>query len=112
MITFARNIQYFIRIMFQKRFLSMVLLVLAGTMSVLAQLEMTLPQDTAVKMGRLENGLTYYIRYNNWPEHRAEFYIAQRVGSLQENDQQRGLTSPAMASSAGVRVSVFSSVRT
>ena len=77
--------------MFQKRFLSMVLLVLAGTMSVLAQLEMTLPQDTAVKMGRLENGLTYYIRYNNWPEHRAEFYIAQRVGSLQENDQQRGL---------------------
>ena len=45
----------------------MVLLVLAGTMSVLAQLEMTLPQDTAVKMGRLENGLTYYIRYNNWP---------------------------------------------
>ena len=39
----------------------MVLLVLAGTMSVLAQLEMTLPQDTAVKMGRLENGLTYYL---------------------------------------------------
>jgi zinc protease len=39
----------------------------------------------------LDNGLTYYIRHNNWPENRAEFYIAQRVGSIQENDNQRGL---------------------
>ena len=39
--------------------------------------------DTAVRMGKLDNGLTYYIRYNNWPEHRANFYIAQKVGSLQ-----------------------------
>lgn len=47
--------------------------------------------DTAVRMGKLDNGLTYYIRYNNWPEHRANFYIAQKVGSLQEEDNQRGL---------------------
>lgn len=47
--------------------------------------------DPDVRIGRLQNGLTYYIRYNNWPEDRAEFYIAQRVGSLQENDEQRGL---------------------
>lgn len=57
-----------------------------------AQMPMpTLPQDTAVRIGKLPNGLTYYIRHNNWPEHRAEFYIAQKVGSLQENDDQRGL---------------------
>ena len=50
-----------------------------------------LPVDKDVRIGKLDNGLTYYIRYNNWPENRAEFYIAQKVGSIQENDDQRGL---------------------
>lgn len=50
-----------------------------------------IPVDTAVRIGKLPNGLTYYIRHNNWPENVANFYIAQRVGSLQENDDQRGL---------------------
>ncbi len=49
------------------------------------------PLDPAVKMGKLENGLTYYIRHNEWPEKRCDFYIAQRVGSMQEEDDQRGL---------------------
>ena len=52
---------------------------------------MTIPADTAFRVGKLANGLTYYIRYNNWPEHRANFYIAQKVGSLQEEESQRGL---------------------
>lgn len=57
-----------------------------------AQFEMpAIPTDTAVRIGRLDNGLTYYIRYNNWPEHRANFYIAQKVGSIQEEESQRGL---------------------
>lgn len=57
-----------------------------------AQMEMpAVPVDGDVRIGRLDNGLTYYIRYNNWPENRAEFYIAQRVGSLQEDEEQRGL---------------------
>ena len=51
----------------------------------------TIPVDPDVRIGKLDNGLTYYIRHNNWPEQRAEFYIAQKVGSLQENDDQRGL---------------------
>lgn len=58
------------------------------------QAQMSLPPlgvDSAVRIGKLDNGLTYYIRYNNWPEHRANFYIAQKVGSLQEEDNQRGL---------------------
>ena len=50
-----------------------------------------IPVDPDVRTGKLDNGLTYYIRHNNWPEQRAEFYIAQRVGSIQENDDQRGL---------------------
>ena len=49
------------------------------------------PLDPAVKTGKLENGLTYYIRHNEWPEKRCDFYIAQRVGSMQEEDDQRGL---------------------
>ena len=49
------------------------------------------PLDPAVKTGTLDNGLTYYIRHNEWPEKRCDFYIAQRVGSMQEEDDQRGL---------------------
>ena len=47
--------------------------------------------DKDVRLGKLDNGLTYYIRHNDYPEHVASFYIAQRVGSVQENDDQRGL---------------------
>ncbi|WP_314313653.1 insulinase family protein [Hoylesella marshii] len=50
-----------------------------------------IPVDKEVRMGKLPNGLTYYIRKNNYPEHVANFYIAQRVGSINENDDQRGL---------------------
>ena len=49
------------------------------------------PLDSAVRRGVLPNGLTYYIRHNEWPEKRADFYIAQKVGSMQEEDDQRGL---------------------
>ena len=50
-----------------------------------------IPVDPAVRMGKLDNGLTYYIRHNGYPEHVANFYIAQRVGSIQEDENQRGL---------------------
>ena len=51
----------------------------------------TLPVDPEVRIGKLDNGLTYYIRHNNNPEHVANFYIAQKVGSINEDDNQRGL---------------------
>ena len=50
-----------------------------------------LPVDKNVRIGQLDNGLTYYIRHNKLPENRAEFYIAQKVGSSLEEPQQRGL---------------------
>lgn len=56
-----------------------------------AQQVQQLPLDTAVVFGKLENGLTYYIRHNEEPRERAYFYIAQRVGSVQEEEAQRGL---------------------
>ena len=65
--------------------------VMLATVSVTAQQLPPIPIDEDVRIGKLDNGLTYYIRHNEWPEHVANFYIAQRVGSIQENDQQRGL---------------------
>lgn len=56
-----------------------------------AQMDQPLPKDPAVRYGKLDNGLTYYIRHNEKPENRANFYIAQRVGSILENEEQRGL---------------------
>ncbi|WP_298651382.1 M16 family metallopeptidase [uncultured Proteiniphilum sp.] len=56
-----------------------------------AQQNPPLPVDPKVRTGKLDNGLTYYIRQNNLPENRADFYIAQKVGSMQEEDNQAGL---------------------
>ena len=68
-------------------------LFITGTAAVMAQgMQMPpIPVDNAVRIGKLPNGLTYYIRHNDYPEHRVNFYIAQRVGSIQEEESQRGL---------------------
>ena len=50
-----------------------------------------LPMDPEVRYGKLENGLTYYIRHNEQPKQRAEFHIAQAVGAILEEDHQNGL---------------------
>ena len=50
-----------------------------------------LPQDPAVRKGKLKNGMTYYIRHNAKEAGLADFYIAQRVGSILEEPRQRGL---------------------
>jgi len=56
-----------------------------------AQPTQQVPMDPKVRYGKLPNGLTYYIRANNLPKNRAEFYIAQNVGAILENDDQNGL---------------------
>ncbi len=61
------------------------------SMTAFAQMDQPLPLDPNVRTGKLDNGLTYYIRHNEWPEQRVDFYIAQKVGSMQEDDNQRGL---------------------
>ena len=50
-----------------------------------------LPNDPAVRVGQLENGLKYYIRHNDQPAQRAEFWIATDAGANQEEDHQDGL---------------------
>ena len=47
--------------------------------------------DPDVRYGVLANGMTYYIRHNETIKERAEFYIAHNVGSMQEEEDQRGL---------------------
>ncbi|MBR1668904.1 MAG: insulinase family protein [Bacteroidaceae bacterium] len=73
-----------------KKFIFSLVMAVASMGSALAQ-DMTIPMDPAVRKGTLPNGLTYYLRHNEWPEKRAYFYIAQKVGSIQEDDNQRGL---------------------
>ncbi len=68
-----------------------ILVCLLFSLQGMAQMNMNLPLDPEVRRGVLDNGLTYYIRHNEWPEKRADFYIAQKVGSIQEEESQRGL---------------------
>ncbi len=66
-------------------------ILLSFLFSLMGYAQFTLPTDPDVRIGQLENGLTYYIRHNALPENRADLYIAQKVGSIQENPDQRGL---------------------
>ncbi len=76
-----------------KKIFSMLLLMLMvfSANVMMAQEMPAIPIDDAVRIGKLDCGLTYYIRHNDYPEHRVNFYIAQRVGSIQEEESQRGL---------------------
>lgn len=56
-----------------------------------AQDKTPIPVDKRVRIGKLANGMTYYVAYNAYPKGQAEFYIAQKVGSILEEDSQRGL---------------------
>ena len=75
-----------------RMFLAAVLTMFSATAAVAQEMQMPpIPVDPAVRIGKLDNGLTYYIRHNDYPEHVANFYIAQRVGSINEEESQRGL---------------------
>jgi len=50
-----------------------------------------LAPDPAVLIGKLPNGLTYYIRKNAQPKNRAELYLVNKAGSVLETDAQQGL---------------------
>lgn len=68
-----------------------ILLTGGATMAFAQQQMPPIPVDSNVRIGKLDNGLTYYIRHNALPEKQADFYIAQKVGSILEDDNQRGL---------------------
>ena len=71
-----------------------IILIIAAMLAAIVafgQQPQALPNDPDVKVGKLENGLTYYIRHNEKPAQRAEFYLATNVGAFQEEDDQEGL---------------------
>ena len=74
----------------KKLFLSIALLCAAMTITAQEAPE-KMPMDPEVRYGKLDNGLTYYIRHNEQPKQRCEFHIAQRVGAILEEDHQNGL---------------------
>lgn len=74
------------------RKLTMLLVALTATASVMAQGPMTpIPADPELRTGKLDNGMTYYIRHNEKPKNQADFYILHDVGAIQEEDSQQGL---------------------
>lgn len=66
-------------------------MVLLGASGAYAQQPQELPLSPDVKHGTLANGLQYFIQHNAEPKDRANFYIAQKVGSTLENQDQLGL---------------------
>ena len=75
----------------RKLFLSLVVL-FVGVAGLFAQNPMEqFPLDPEVRVGVLDNGMTYFIRHNEKPKGQASFYIYHDVGAIQEEDDQQGL---------------------
>ena len=75
----------------RKLFVSLVAL-FVGVAGLFAQNPMEqLPLDPEVRVGVLDNGMTYFIRHNEKPKGQASFYIYHDVGAIQEEDDQQGL---------------------
>ena len=66
-------------------------IILVNTKAQDVALNEKLPVDPKIKIGKLDNGLTYYIRYNAKPEKRVEMRLAVNAGSILEDDDQQGL---------------------
>lgn len=54
-------------------------------------MEKQMPVDEKLRMGKLDNGMHYYIRQNQKPEDRMELRLAVNAGAMQEDENQRGL---------------------
>ncbi len=71
--------------------LSLLCLSLLETITALAQTGEMLVADSAIITGKLDNGITYYLRHNAYPRGRASFYLVRNAGSVLEEDKQDGL---------------------
>ncbi|MCF8373372.1 MAG: insulinase family protein [Bacteroidales bacterium] len=75
----------------------LILFLLAGFISVSSYAQQTameldnpLPVDSKVKIGKLDNGMTYYVRANSEPENRVELTLVVKAGSILEDEDQLG----------------------
>ena len=76
--------------LFQKVLFNTTVLLLLSNFTILSQ-DKTIPLDSTIRYGKLDNGLTYYIKHNEKPENRAEFYLVINAGAILETDAQNGL---------------------
>lgn len=74
-----------------KRVLTFAMIIIAALCASAQGQGSPLPLNPNVKSGKLPNGLSYYILHNEFPKERANFYIAQKVGSTLETPEQLGL---------------------
>lgn len=74
-------------------FFAVCILVFSLALSVHSQdvLEKPIPIDDKIRIGKLDNGLTYYIRKNDKPEKRVEMRLVVKAGSALEDEDQQGL---------------------
>jgi len=54
-------------------------------------LKKILPMDKKITYGKLDNGVTYYVKNNQLPKNKAYVELVIKAGSLHENDDQQGL---------------------
>jgi zinc protease len=75
------------------KFFFALLFLVAFIFSGFAQIDLSqkVPLDSRVRVGKLENGITYYIQHNPKPENKVELRLAVNAGSILEDDDQQGL---------------------
>lgn len=78
---------------FPKKVSLLLLAFIFATTSVFTQtnLKEQVPLDPSIKTGKLPNGLVYFIKHNIKPEKRAELRVVVHAGSINEDDDQKGL---------------------
>ncbi|HSK74383.1 MAG TPA: pitrilysin family protein, partial [Pyrinomonadaceae bacterium] len=76
-----------------RKSLQILLLILCLAVSAAAQVNLNapIPVDPNVRIGKLDNGLTYYIRKNSKPENKVELRLAVNAGSILEREDQQGM---------------------
>lgn len=77
----------------KKQLYALLVLCMVCSISLHAQLNLSdkLPKDPSIKIGKLSNGLTYYIKQNKKPENKVELRLAVNAGSILEDNDQQGL---------------------
>ena len=82
---------YLIHSLLQRAFLFAAIVCGIPALVIAQDLSSKLPRDPDVITGKLDNGLTYYIRHNKKPENKVELRLVVKAGSILENDAQQGL---------------------
>jgi len=70
---------------------SLISSLLIAQISIPDDLNTQIPKDPAIRKGKFDNGLTYYIKQNSQPKNRAELHLVVNAGSILEDDDQQGL---------------------